>query len=123
MTLGQLIEKINALESADKYAYTLSDPFSWRGSYCEVCFSIEKAETPVGKEELLRKANLALAGVFYGYKGGTYTYDLDTKVNFEKSFRSYTDGGYAKDKVVEISVVEPMDIEEQLVYAAFPPRH
>ena len=66
----------------------MTDVFSWIGIYNEVAFtpSLEGS-----REESLYLINEALNGVFTGYKGGSYTYNIYTKVHFENSVSSCDD--------------------------------
>lgn len=113
MTLGQLKEKIENLPVGFSLNYSLSEPFSWRGSYEEVCFSIENCSQM--REELLNIIEKALTEDFEGYKGGLYRYDEYTLVNFEHSPSSYTDGDYTKKKIEELSDKGFVDMEELLI--------
>tara|TARA_R110002073_G_C9009086_1_gene539679 strand:+ start:151 stop:507 length:357 start_codon:yes stop_codon:yes gene_type:complete len=117
MTLGEL--KI-FIENQEKqtFDFGLSLPFSWRGSYAEVAFSILKEQT--SKVDLLKSVDDALSETFIGYKGGDFNYDLHTDVNFEMDYSAYSDGGYCRQLIAEIECSEPYETEEQkLVKIAF----
>lgn len=92
MTIQELKTHFESLPKDKELEFKLSRPFSWRGSYDEVAFSI--AESKSYPEENLKMIEEALAEEFEGYKGGTYRYSLNTKVNFEEHYSDYTDGGY-----------------------------
>lgn len=118
MLLGKFKEKIEKLEKGTMFNYSLSDPFSWRGSYDEVCFTITTENST--REELLEKINKALSEEFYGYKGGKYAYGEKTWVNFEDSYSAWSDGGYARDIIEKITDADKPDtIEEELVNLIF----
>lgn len=85
MTLQDLKAYYETTESPE---FFLVDVFSWRGVYSEVAFTPSKKGT---KEESLELIERALNEVFCGWKGGTFTYDLDTEVHFEASPDAYTD--------------------------------
>lgn len=91
MTLGDLKQYFQNLPEKE-YRFCLSEPFSWRGSYDEVAFSI--IEVISSKQDILDNIEKAFTGTFYGYKGGEYTYKDYTPVHFEEDYSSYTDGGY-----------------------------
>jgi len=94
LTLGQLIEKVEAIA---KNGYKLSDGSeptvrydfeylfptaidSWRGSYAELALNFESngEELPVSKFiELLKSA---VGKTFEGYKGGDFTMDESTPI-------------------------------------------
>jgi hypothetical protein len=101
MNLGELKEHIKSFPKKAEFEYSLSKPFSWRGSYDEVCFDISK--TPSTREELLENIEEAFSGTFRGYKGGEYTYYDETPVNFESDYGSYSDGGYVRGLIQEIN--------------------
>ena len=90
--------------------YGISEPFSWRGSYDEVAFEVIKEETK--KEGVLSNIKKAYDGVFRGYKGGDFTYEDYTDVNFEYDTSSYTNGGYCADIISEIEGTIPYKSEE-----------
>lgn len=118
MNLGELKKYIKSFPDGTRFEYSLSDPFSWRGSYDEVAFSIE--EVSATKEELLEKITKAFTQEFCGYKGGDYRYNGQTPVNFEADESSYSDGGYVEDqisKILDLSLVSSP--EERLIKLAF----
>jgi len=107
MTLVEFKNKINSLPKDSEFSYSISEPFSWRGSYAEVAFSIE--ETPSNATQVLEKINMAYDREFTGYKGGEYTYDDYTDVHFESGHESYSDGDYVEriiQGLTESGVVE-----------------
>jgi len=77
----------------------ISEPFSWRGSYDEVAFSIILEE--MTREEVLNRIHKALTEVVDGCGGGDFYYHNGTPVNFEEAPRVYSDGGY-RDKIIYI---------------------
>lgn len=118
MNLGELKKYIESFPDGTRLEYSLSEPFSWRGVYAEVAFSIKDKQCT--KEELLAKIEMALSDEFYGYKGGDFRYDEHTPVNFEEDCGSYTDGGYTEKKISEILKLSPASSpEERLVKLAF----
>lgn len=92
MILQNLIKFVQGLDDNKIYKYGLSYPFSWRGKYDEVCFSIEYGNFT--KDQMMVNLVCATLDTFEGYKGGEYTYDLQTRVNFEEDYGSYSDGEY-----------------------------
>jgi hypothetical protein len=120
MNLGQLRTYIEALPEGTVLKYSLSEPFSWRGSYAEVAFRIEEEEST--REDLLKKIDLAFSKTFYGYKGGEYEYGKYTDVHFEEDYRSWTDGGYTANWISKLTEEEPVYSQEhRLVTLAFRP--
>ena len=102
----KLVEKTNN----EVLKYGISEPFSWRGSYSEVAFEVIKEETK--RDVVLENIKKAYDGVFYGYKGGEYTFDDNTDVNFEYDTSSYTNGGYCAEIIAEIEDTIPYTSEE-----------
>ena len=95
MNLGQMLQMFQNVEDKSKILkWGISEPFSWRGIYSEVCFSIEKN---VSVEECIEKIEEVLSETFYGYKGGEYIYDMDTPVHFEADGSGYSDGEYVEE--------------------------
>lgn len=78
----------NYFENTENPKFYLTDVFSWRGIYNEVAFI---PSTEGSREESLYLINEALNGVFTGYKGGCYTYNIYSKVHFENSISSCDD--------------------------------
>lgn len=118
MNLGELKKYIESFPDGTRFEYSLSEPFSWRGVYAEVAFSI-KGESCT-KEELLAKIGVALTDEFYGYKGGNFKYNEYTPVNFEEDYRSWSDGGYTERMISELSETPlATSPEERLVKLAF----
>lgn len=100
------------------FDWSLSDPFSWRGSYDEVAFALLKQ--PSTKESNLKKIKKAYSDSFYGYKGGEYEFDDCTNVNFENCSASWSDGKYVQYKIAEIENSSMYESEEhRLVSLAF----
>lgn len=91
MILEELKNRIESYPS-EVMDFCLSEPFSWRGSYDEVCFSLNTTET--SKKDNLKMINKALKETFHGWKGGEYRYNKNTTVNFEESRNAYSDGYY-----------------------------
>lgn len=118
MTLKEFKDYIESLPEKHKFGYGISNPFSWRGSYDEVAFSI--TDRPTYKEDILDKINSAYMNIFEGYKGGQYRYSDNTPIHFEDNIGDWTDGRYCSEKIAEI---EGSDIyqsqEERLVKLAF----
>ena len=86
--LGELRGFIENLPEDKTFRFSLDGPFSWRGNYQEVGFCIVRREC--SKKELLEVVNDAFTGTFEGYKGGEYTYDEETRINFENDDSCYT---------------------------------
>ena len=120
MELDQFKEYIESIEEGTVFAYGISEPFSWRGSYCEVAFDI--TEEPSTREEVLVNIEKAYTGDFYGYKGGKYSYHGFTEVHFERDYGSWTDGGYCGTWIAKIEGSERYrSQEERLANLAFKP--
>ena len=118
MKLGKLKKLIESLPDGKKFNRSLSDPFSWRGSYDEVAFSIE--EVAATKEEMLDKITKAFTQEFCGYKGGEYRYNGQTPVNFEADESDYSDGSYTDGWISMLLNIDPAESnEERLVKLLF----
>lgn len=118
MKLGEFKTYIESLPDNAQFDYSISEPFSWRGAYNEVAFSIKKERS--SKEEVLRRINLAYTETFTGYKGGKYRYNDQTDINFESDYGAYTDKVYVSTMISKIEK-SPMffSLEEKLVKLAF----
>ncbi len=101
MVLKQFKEYFEKFPNGTSFRFGISEPFSWRGVYSEVAFEI--LETPMSKEEILSNINAAYDGEFEGWKGGTYSYNKNTTIHFEKDYGSYTDGGYLITKFLNLA--------------------
>lgn len=119
MTLKEFREHIESFPSGTIFRYGISNPFSWRGSYDEVAFSIE--EVQMSRQEILDRINLAYMNEFKGYKGGTYRYSDGTPVNFEEGgYSDYSGGLYVSEMISRIDGSEIYKTqEERLVKIAF----
>lgn len=117
MTLGQLKKYIESFAPGTVFEYNLSEPFSWRGDYSEVAFSISNEKST--REDLLKKIKSALTGTFYGYKGGEYRFQEYTDIHFEESGSDWTDGRYCAEKLKQVTGVGESTIEATLIKAAF----
>ena len=93
MTLKELYDKIESYPS-DTMNFCIEDVFSWRGIYAEPCCSLLTKQTT--KQENLDMLRRLTNEVFYGYKGGEYTYTFDDRINFECDCSAYSSGGYLK---------------------------
>lgn len=91
MKLSELIGLIESWHD-DMMDFCIEDVFSWRGSYDKPCCSLSTRQA--SKVENLKELRKLLRFSFDGYKGGTYTYDMDDEVHFESDYGSYTDGKY-----------------------------
>lgn len=100
MDLQYLKEYIERYPDGTEFVCWLSEPFSWRGSYDEVAFSI--AEEKMTKEEVLRRVSMAYSYSFHWYKWGDYYYNDTTEVHFEDSWWSYSDGMYTDALISKI---------------------
>lgn len=119
MELKQLEDHIKSFNKGHIFSFGLSKPFSWRGSYDEVAFSLIKADAT--REEILENIRIAYTHTFYGYKGGEYKYGDYTPVNFEEEgSRNYSDGEYTSRMIAEIEGNKAfISQEERLVNLAF----
>ena len=113
MTLHDLAAHFSSFPNGTIMPYRISEPFSWRGAYNEVCFSVEKIETPVSENH--RNVLKAFRGSYAGYKGGSYSFYNHTAVNFEESPRAYTDGGYVESFIGNSVTSDPeLELVERL---------
>jgi len=119
MELKDFKQHISSFPEGFQFNYGISKPFSWRGSYDEVAFSI--VQSPMSREEVLAKIEIAYAETFYGYKGGEYQYKDWTTVNFEEEgSRNYSDGEYTAKMIAKIEKSDQYrSQEERLVKLAF----
>lgn len=70
MTLGELIEALEAADPNHVAPLGFGVPFSWRGNYADIAFEPQSNVT-VGS--MLEHARSALGKTFRGYKGGEFT--------------------------------------------------
>ena len=118
MELKQFKQYVESLPKGTIFNYGISKPFSWRGIYAEVAFSILNEK--MTKEQILENINLAHTETFYGYKGGDFTYDDNTDIHFEQDYGSWTDGRYTSQWIAEIEQQEEYQSQEaRLVKLAF----
>ena len=75
MTLGELIERLEALPEDMLLAEGFGIPDSYRGTYSELAFA---PCANVRVYEMLKHAKSAVGATFTGYKGGEYLMTLDT---------------------------------------------
>jgi hypothetical protein len=119
MNLVDFKNYIDEFPSETKFEFSISYPFSWRGSYDGVAFKIIQNEST--KEEILEMINKAYSEKFYGYKGGEYRFDDYTPINFEEDSRKYTDGGYCADWIAKIEEKPAYESQEKrLISMLFP---
>lgn len=118
MDLQKLKNHFEKFPKGTEFNHGISKPFSWRGSYDEVAFSIEGA---MNREEILKNIELAYTEKFFGYKGGEYKYCDWTSVNFEENGAgNYSNGGYVSRKIAELEEDIPYESQEdRLVGLAF----
>lgn len=105
MNLKQLRLWFENRPAGETLTLGLSYPFSWRGSYNEVAFTLDYN---VGVAESLVNIDRAMLGEFQGWKGGMYEYTDYTTVNFEVEEGGYSDKQYVKDKMKEIGDSDPI---------------
>lgn len=118
MILEQFKNHIESFPEGTMFKFGISEPFSWRGSYCEVAFAIIKA--PMTRERVLERIEEAYTNTFEGYKGGSYTYDNETKVNFEEDYSCWSDDKYVLNMIAEIEGSEYVSsLQEKLVKSIF----
>ena len=119
MKLLEFKDYVLSLDELEILDYGISEPFSWRGSYDEVAFSILNQPTPI--DEILRNINLAYTNIFIGWKGGEYRYNDFTTVNFESGHGEYSDGEYCAKWISVIENSEQiLSQEERLIKLMFP---
>jgi len=119
MELKDFKQHISNFPKGTIFPHGITQPFSWRGSYDEVAFSI--VETPSTREDILANIELAYTETFYGYKGGEYQYGDHTDVNFEEEgSRNYSDGRYTAEMIAKIEGTSiHKSNEDRLVNLAF----
>lgn len=119
MELKDFKQHISGFPNGTQFNFGITKPFSWRGRYDEVAFSI--VESPMSKEDILANIELAYTETFYGYKGGEYEYNDYTTVNFEEEgSRNYSDGRYVAQMIAKIEEKEEYQSQEdRLVKLAF----
>lgn len=118
MELKEFKDYVQNFKQGTEFEYGVSDPFSWRGSYDEVAFEV--LQEPMTREEILAKIDKAYSEIFYGYKGGKFTFNDCTPVNFEEDTSRYTDGGYCSEMIAKIEGGETYQSQEmRLVKLAF----
>lgn len=110
MNLGQLRNYIKSFPEGHTFNYSLSEPFSWRGDYVEVAFSIE--DTQSTREDLLKKINKALTETFHGWKGGEYRHYEHTNIHFEGGRGDYSDGEYTEKWISKLLNTREADSPE-----------
>lgn len=77
MKLGELIDYLKSQDPNRVLAKGFGAPHSYRGYYEDLAF---EPATNVSIGEMLKRAEDAVGQTFYGYKGGHYTMDHDTRV-------------------------------------------
>lgn len=114
MTLKDFKQHISKFPKGTEFNYGISKPFSWRGNYNEVAFSI--VESQMTSEEILANIELAYTETFCGYKGGEYKYNDYTIVNFEEEgSRNYSNGGYTVQMIAKIDNSEKYRSQEEIL--------
>lgn len=93
MTLGELYDKISSWPE-ETMNFCIEDVFSWRGVYAEPCCELSTNYST--KQYNLDKLRELTTEVFYGWKGGEYTYTFEDKINFESEHGNYSSGNYLK---------------------------
>ena len=118
MNLQDFRDYIAKFPSGHNFEYGISEPFSWRGIYAEVAFSI--IDGNMCRYDILKRIDMCLDRTFIGYNGVEYKYDWTTPVNFEDGYNEYTDGAYVDNWIFEIQgKTAYMSKEEELVRLAF----
>jgi hypothetical protein len=118
MTLEEFKKHIESFPPGYLFEFSLSQPFSWRGAYDEVCFRVLKQRST--KEVVLGRINESFDGTFTGYKGGEFKYEPWTKVNFEAEHRDCSAGQYTAEMIAEIEGERAYKTQERrLVELAF----
>ncbi len=119
MNLLEFKNYISELPNETKFNFSISEPFSWRGSYDEVAFEVLDKEST--KLEILSNIQKAYEGKFYGYKGGEYEFYDYTPVNFEEDSRRWTDGEYCANWISKIEQLPAYKSQEhRLIALMFP---
>ncbi len=120
MTLQGLKDYFEQFPNGTVFGIALSEPFSWRGIYAEVAFSIEEREST--KEENLSKIRKALTETFIGWKGGEYSYKPYTEVHFEAGHGEWSDGDYVRNWIEKIGGQSSYpDLETRFINVGFLP--
>lgn len=119
MTLKEFRELIEGFPEDYVFKYGISKPFSWRGNYGEVAFTIIFFATK--REDVLNEIKKASSKQFTGYKGGTYKYNDKTEVHFENGASEYSDRGYSRGIIRKILKYKKKieDSDEMLIKLLF----
>lgn len=117
MQLGEFKKYIESFPEGTMFDFSISEPFSWRGSYCEPAFSLSKKQS--SREDILKNVELALTNTFHGYKGGDYKFRESDYINFESEWRSWSDGGYTQQWIEDLTEDDTRTQEEKLIKLMF----
>ena len=118
MNLKEFKDYIESFPVEAIFNYSISEPFSWRGSYNEVAFAID--DSSMSRELMLEYIERAYTETFTGYKGGEYRYDDYTDIHYEESYSCCTSGDYTSEWIARIEGNEAYkSIEERLIKIAF----
>ena len=118
MKLKYFKNHIESFLEGTEFNYSISVPFSWRGSYDGVAFTMK--ENSSTREDILSNIELAYTETFRGYKGGYGTYNDDTSVHFEDGKEYYSAGVCCAEMIADIERMENYNSEEErLINLAF----
>ena len=96
MRLIDLKKHIESFKGRHEFEYSLSEPFTWKGSYDEIAFNVIKEKST--KEQILSEIMKSYTATFERYtQGGKNKYSDETLIHFEKEWSSYSDGEYCKE--------------------------
>lgn len=91
MTIEELKSKIESWKG-NTMNFCIEDVFSWRGVYAEPACSL--STRCVSKQHNLEQLEKLVTEVFYGWKGGEYSYSLYDNIHFESEEGKWSDGDY-----------------------------
>lgn len=91
MTLREFEIKIESWPT-EEMNFSITDVFSWRGSYNEPACSL--SIYPTTKSENLKMISRLYNETFIGWKGGNYEYCQTDEIHFESDDGSYSNGDY-----------------------------
>lgn len=117
MTLKEFKDVIQKAPKNFIFPIGVSEPFSWRGYYSDVAFTV--VEESMSKETILERIKMAYKNEYRGYKGGIYKYNDNTPVHFEMSQSTFSDGEYIESFLVGENIYPETDREHMFVTKYF----
>ena len=97
MTIKELYDNIKSYPN-DTMDFCIENVFTWRGFYQDAACEISTRN--VSKQYNLKQLEKLTSETFSGWKGGEFSYDEYTTINFESDYGSYTNGNYILSFIV-----------------------